>query len=103
TARSGPARPARPAPQKATKAGGGTRGAAGGARTGGRSRDDVPPPDEPPFDPDYDRAPYDGFDPGDEPIDDGTPAVRESSEEQALRAVTEHFSVERIGDTGPRA
>ena len=79
------------------------RAAAGGARSGARRRDDAPPPDEPPFDPDYDRPPYDGFDPGDEPMDDAKPGVRESSEEQALRAVTEHFSIERIGDTGPRA
>jgi DNA polymerase-3 subunit gamma/tau len=108
------ARPARPTPQKAapkSAASGNARGAgaaqaraaAGNARSGSRSRDDAPPPDEPPFDPDYDRPPYDGFDPGDEPMDDGTPRVRESSEEQALRAVTEHFSIERIGDTGPRA
>jgi hypothetical protein len=63
----------------------------------------VAPADEPPFDPDYDRAPLDGFDPGDEPLDDGASGVRESSEAQALRAVTEHFAVERIGDTGPRS
>jgi DNA polymerase III subunit gamma/tau len=47
------------------------------------------------------RAP--GFDPGDEPLDDATSGNRESSEEQAIRAVTEHFAVERIGDINPRA
>jgi hypothetical protein len=43
-----------------------------------------------------------GFDPGDEPLDDARPGVRESSEEQAIRAVTEHFAVERIGEVNPR-
>ncbi len=52
------------------------------------------------------RAP--DFDPGDEPLDDAsddraTAGGRESSEEQAIRAVTEHFAVERIGDSNPRA
>jgi DNA polymerase-3 subunit gamma/tau len=79
-------------------------------RAGGRV-DSAPPPDEPPFDPDYDQAPvdragldraYEGFDPGDEPLDDAT-TVRESSEEQAIRAVGAHFAVERIGETNPRA
>ena len=60
-----------------------------------RGKDAGPPPDEPPFDPDYDRAPYDGFDPGDEPLDDAS-SVRESSEEQAIRAAGAHFTVERI-------
>jgi DNA polymerase-3 subunit gamma/tau len=69
---------------------------------GGQVRDDGPP-DEPPFDPDGERAAYGGFDPGDEPLDDGTPAVRESSEAQAIRAVTEVFAVERLGDTPPRS
>jgi hypothetical protein len=48
------------------------------------------------------RVPYDGFDPGDEPLDDAN-AVRESSEEQAIRAVGAHFAIERIGDTNPRS
>ena len=37
-----------------------------------------------------------GFDPGDEPVDDEQPAVRESSEEQALRLLKEHLGAERI-------
>ncbi len=62
---------------------------------------DAPPPDEPPFDPDYDRPVadrFDGFDPGDEPLDDdGDPqTVRESSEEQALRLLREALGAERI-------
>jgi DNA polymerase-3 subunit gamma/tau len=48
-------------------------------------------------------AQYAGFDPGDEPLDDARPGVRESSDEQAIRAVTEHFAVERIGENNPRA
>jgi DNA polymerase III subunit gamma/tau len=71
----------------------------------GRSRGDASAPDEAPFDPDYDGAQsqYAGFDPGDEPLDDARPGVHESSEEQAIRAVTEHFAVERIGESNPRA
>jgi DNA polymerase-3 subunit gamma/tau len=57
--------------------------------------------DEPPYDPEYDPpasdSRYPGFDPGDEPDDDG-PArhVRETSEEQALRLLTEALGAERI-------
>jgi DNA polymerase-3 subunit gamma/tau len=47
--------------------------------------------------------PAPAFDPGDEPLDDASPAVRESSEEQALRAVTGEFTIERLGDTGPQS
>jgi hypothetical protein len=43
---------------------------------------------------------YPGFDPGDEPLDDADPAAgRESSEEAALRLLTETFGAERIGET----
>jgi DNA polymerase-3 subunit gamma/tau len=100
-------RPAKATPAKApAKAAPAARTGGPAKATGGRPRSEAPPPDEPPFDPDYDRAPpadgYEGFDPGDEPLDDATPGVRQSSAEQALRAVTEHFAVERIGDSGPR-
>jgi DNA polymerase-3 subunit gamma/tau len=44
----------------------------------------------PPYETEY------GFDPGDEPVDDEQPAVRESSEEQALRLLKEHLGAERI-------
>jgi DNA polymerase-3 subunit gamma/tau len=108
TARPAPATPATTAPVKTapSKAAPATRTRSAPAR-GGRGREDAPPPDEPPFDPDYDptpadRAIYDGFDPGDEPLDDATPGIRESSEAQALRAVTEHFAVERIGEASTR-
>jgi DNA polymerase-3 subunit gamma/tau len=75
-AKAAPARTTRPAPAR-----------------GGR-RDDAPPPPEPPFDPDFDRAP--GFDPGDEPLDDEGPALRETSEQQAMRAVKGVFVVEPL-------
>jgi DNA polymerase-3 subunit gamma/tau len=95
-----PARPAKAAPPARS------RGAAPATRT----RDGAPPPDEPPFDPDYDRPPpagnaagggYEGFDPGDEPLDDAS-TVRLSTEEQAMRAVSAQFTVERIGEQNPR-
>ncbi len=89
------------------------KGAAGGARRGTATDgawQDAPPADEPPFDPDYDRpvrdphdarerGGYEGFDPGDGPVDEedsGTP--RESSEEQALRLLRETLGAEKIGD-----
>ena len=80
---------------------------AGPARAGAPRDRDVPPPDEPPFDPDYDQAPpdratYDGFDPGDEPLDDDEPGARRSGEEQAIQAASEYFDVEPIGDPGGR-
>ena len=62
------------------------------------------PPDEPPVNPD-DRplaAAYPGFDPGDEPVDDVT-TVRESSEEQAMRGLSQHFNIEKIGEPNPRS
>jgi len=56
-----------------------------------------PAPERPTWD--EEPPPYEteyGFDPGDEPIDDEAPAVRESSEEQALRLLREHLGAERI-------
>jgi DNA polymerase-3 subunit gamma/tau len=66
-------------------------------------RDDGPPPDEPPFDPDYDRpTTYEGFDPGDEPLDDAVDPsqARTSGEEQAIALLTEKLGAERIGESG---
>lgn len=58
--------------------------------------------DEPPFDPDYDRPVADprfpGLDPGDELLDDAS-SVRESSEEAALRLLSEALGAEKIGET----
>jgi len=116
------AAPERPrAPQRAARtegeAGTATRGrgstaaarrpgtqARGGTRRPGSSDTawrDAPPADEPPFDPDYDRPvrdQFEGFDPGDEPLDDVVDAAtaRESSEEQALRLLRETLGAERI-------
>jgi DNA polymerase-3 subunit gamma/tau len=58
--------------------------------------------EEPPFDPDYDRPVADprfpGLDPGDELLDDAN-SVRESSEEAALRLLSEALGAEKIGET----
>jgi DNA polymerase-3 subunit gamma/tau len=97
----------------------GTTGAAGRARqvaqpTGagpvGGPEWEEPTPDEPPFDPDHDAAPgpqlgrrLEGFDPGDEPLDDAVdPAIaRQSSHEQAARLLSEQLGAEPYED--PRA
>jgi DNA polymerase III subunit gamma/tau len=106
-----PAAPPRPAAstRAAASRGAPSRGSKAAAPRTGRNHGDEPPPDDPPVDPEYDHRaqpggqPHYGFDPGDEPMDDAGPAVRESSEEQAIRAVTEHFAIERIGESNPRA
>ncbi|MGC5054919.1 DNA polymerase III subunit gamma and tau [Micromonospora sp. DT48] len=91
-----------------------------GARTakGVRPTADVEFAGEPPYDPDFDgplrggagrpggaqpavTATYEGFDPGDEPLDEiiDEKTARESSEEQAVRLLRETFgSVEKVGD-----
>ncbi|HEX5596956.1 MAG TPA: DNA polymerase III subunit gamma and tau [Micromonosporaceae bacterium] len=60
---------------------------------------------EPPFDPDYDGSmgggvTYEGFDPGDEPLDDSVDdqTVRETGEEQALRLLKEALGAEPIDE-----
>ena len=62
--------------------------------------------EEPPYDPDYDGpvrgAPvaYEGFDPGDEPLDDvlDEKAARQSSEQQAMQLLQDAFGAEKIGE-----
>jgi DNA polymerase III subunit gamma/tau len=60
------------------------------------------PADEPPYDPDYDGpvrdAQYEGFDPGDEPLDDvvDEQTARRSSEEQALQLLQQTLGAEKI-------
>jgi DNA polymerase-3 subunit gamma/tau len=45
----------------------------------------------------------DGFDPGDEPLDDGVAtAVRQTSEQQALRLLQQHLGAEKIGEVDAR-
>jgi DNA polymerase-3 subunit gamma/tau len=69
---------------------------------------DAPPPDEPPYDPDYDppvrdgRAGYEGFDPGDEPLDDDEQSVRQTSEQQALQLLQQALGAEKIDEVDAR-
>jgi DNA polymerase III subunit gamma/tau len=99
------------------------RAAAGGSNGGGvrqpTTHPTVPPTDpgdaewlggadaeEPPYDPDYDgpvraAAPaYEGFDPGDEPLDDvlDENTARQSSEQQAMQLLQDAFGAEKIGE-----
>ncbi|MGW5672698.1 DNA polymerase III subunit gamma and tau, partial [Micromonospora sp. NPDC003776] len=72
---------------------------------------------EPPYDPDFDgpirpgarpAAPatpaYEGFDPGDEPLDDviDERTARQSSEEQAVQLLREVFGAEKIDEVDAR-
>ncbi|MEV1329641.1 DNA polymerase III subunit gamma and tau [Micromonospora costi] len=71
---------------------------------------------EPPYDPDYDgpvrpgggrpaaTPVYEGFDPGDEPLDDviDEKTARESSEEQAVRLLREALGAEKIDEVDAR-
>ncbi|MGH3648177.1 MAG: hypothetical protein ACRDTM_13515, partial [Micromonosporaceae bacterium] len=63
-----------------------------------------PRDDEPPLPPEPSPSMYEGFDPGDQPLDDepGQPAGP-TQEEQAVALLRETFGAERIGDDGPRA
>ncbi len=90
--KAGPRRPA----GKGRSAARGPANSPANSPANGQADDDAPPADEPPFDPDYDAP---GFDPGDEPMEEaGTPTIRESSEDQALRLLSEAFGAEKIGD-----
>jgi DNA polymerase-3 subunit gamma/tau len=62
---------------------------------------------EPPYDPDYDgpvrpgaAANYEGFDPGDEPLDDviDEKTARQSSEQQAMQLLQDAFGAEKISE-----
>ncbi|MEU3457746.1 DNA polymerase III subunit gamma and tau [Micromonospora sp. NPDC006766] len=69
---------------------------------------------EPPYDPDYDgpvpaggataTPVYEGFDPGDEPLDDviDERTARQSSEEQAVQLLREAFGAEKIDEVDAR-
>jgi DNA polymerase-3 subunit gamma/tau len=65
---------------------------------------DGAPAEEAPYDPEYDGPPprggYEGFDPGDEPLDDviDEKTARESSEQQAMRLLQDAFGAEKIGE-----
>ncbi|HEX5198389.1 MAG TPA: hypothetical protein VFW27_00470 [Actinoplanes sp.] len=68
---------------------------------------DGAPTEEAPYDPEYDGPPrggaaaYEGFDPGDEPLDDviDEKTARESSEQQAMRLLQEVLGAEKIGES----
>ncbi|SCE72506.1 DNA polymerase-3 subunit gamma/tau [Micromonospora viridifaciens] len=93
---------------------------AGGAGRGARAAQarqtaDAEWAGEPPYDPDYDgpvppagvatAAPvYEGFDPGDEPLDDviDEQTARQSSEEQAVRLLREALGAEKIDEVDAR-
>ena len=59
-------------------------------------------PEEAPYDPEYDGPPanasFEGFDPGDEPLDDviDEKTARQSSEQQAVQLLQEAFGAEKI-------
>ena len=68
---------------------------------------DGSPTEEAPYDPEFDGAStkaatsdYEGFDPGDEPLDVviDEKTARESSEQQALRLLLEAFGAEKIAE-----
>jgi DNA polymerase-3 subunit gamma/tau len=70
---------------------------------GSGSWSDAPPPvEEAPYDPEYDGPPaaYEGFDPGDEPLDDviDEKTARQSSEEQAIQLLRTALGAEKIGE-----
>ncbi|GID31411.1 DNA polymerase III subunit gamma and tau [Paractinoplanes brasiliensis] len=85
----------------------GARGAAGARQSGkGDAWADGSPTEEAPYDPEFDGPPkarggYEGFDPGDEPLDDviDEKTARESSEQQAMRLLQEAFGAEKIGES----
>jgi DNA polymerase-3 subunit gamma/tau len=63
---------------------------------------DGSPTEEAPYDPEFDGGPsFEGFDPGDEPLDDviDEKTARESSEQQAMRLLQEAFGAEKIGES----
>ncbi|MFG1605909.1 DNA polymerase III subunit gamma and tau [Actinoplanes sp. NPDC049265] len=64
---------------------------------------DGSPADEAPYDPEFDGPPrsFDGFDPGDEPLDDviDEKSARQNSEQQAMDLLRQAFGAEKIGET----
>ncbi|MEU4618403.1 DNA polymerase III subunit gamma and tau [Actinoplanes sp. NPDC023801] len=88
----------------AARPAGGPAAGRGAAAPGGsaRSFSDAPPVEEAPYDPEYDGPPtaYEGFDPGDEPLDDviDEKTARQSGEEQAMQLLRAAFGAEKIGE-----
>jgi DNA polymerase-3 subunit gamma/tau len=99
--------------------GGKTAGRPEAAKAGGRPEavgTDAARPDswsdgtaaaEPPYDPEYDGPPrskaagFEGFDPGDEPLDlvIDEKTARQSSEQQAMQLLQDAFGAEKIGES----
>jgi DNA polymerase-3 subunit gamma/tau len=99
------------------------RAAAAGGRSGGAARPEAAKPDTPrtgtdswsdessaeevPYDPDHDgpvrpgTTTFEGFDPGDEPLDDviDEKVARQSSEQQAMQLLQDAFGAEKIGES----
>ncbi|GAA4594484.1 DNA polymerase-3 subunit gamma/tau [Actinoplanes octamycinicus] len=80
-------------------------GQPGNAQPGGAAWADGTPIPEAPYDPEYDGPPptgagYEGFDPGDEPLDEviDEKTARQSSEEQAFQLLRDAFGAEKIGE-----
>jgi DNA polymerase-3 subunit gamma/tau len=75
-----------------------------GAGSAAGAWSDGSPTEEAPYDPEYDAPPsgaaYDGFDPGDEPLDDviDEKTARQSSEQQAVQLLQEAFGAEKISE-----
>jgi DNA polymerase-3 subunit gamma/tau len=102
----GSASAGRPGPGSASGGRPGLGSAGGGwGQAAARASDGAPPvavgygagDDEPPWDQDY-ATTYEGFDPGDEPLDDSVDPsrARQTSEEQAIELLAEHLGAERI-------
>ncbi|MEU4239027.1 DNA polymerase III subunit gamma and tau [Actinoplanes sp. NPDC026619] len=80
------------------------RPAAGAAAGATKAWTDGSPTEEAPYDPEFDGPPkagFEGFDPGDEPLDDviDEKTARESSEQQAMRLLQEVLGAEKIGES----
>jgi DNA polymerase-3 subunit gamma/tau len=83
-----------------------TKTAASGPASGG-AWSDGSPTEEAPYDPEYDGparpdgAAWEGFDPGDEPLDDviDEKTARQSSEQQAVQLLREAFGAEKISES----
>jgi len=67
---------------------------------------DGSPAEEPPYAPEFDGPPaagasFEGFDPGDEPLDDviDEKTARQSSEQQAMQLLRDAFGAEKISET----
>jgi DNA polymerase-3 subunit gamma/tau len=90
----------------------GARNAAAARQTGkpaaaAASWSDGSAPEEAPYDPEFDGPPadgaaaFEGFDPGDEPLDDviDEKTARASSEQQAMQLLQDLLGAEKIGES----